>query len=112
MFAAIILIWSLCVIFVLFLFSFFLLLINKGKRKLLILVIKHWFNLSIVLLLVFKKQTFPAKFQFHLGKGMNKIEHEGVCTCARIEIIQDADNADQIPKWFPNVKTYKLSSEA
>ena len=26
---------------------------------------------------------------------MNKIEHEGIGTCARIEINQDADNADQ-----------------
>ena len=26
---------------------------------------------------------------------MNKVGHEGIGTCARIEISQDADNADQ-----------------
>ena len=40
---------------------------------------------------------------------MNKIEHERIGTCARIEIIQDADNADQKVKWFRKVhKTYRL----
>ena len=33
--------------------------------------------------------------QFHLGKRTDKIEHEGMGTCARIEISQDVDNADQ-----------------
>ena len=32
--------------------------------------------------------------QFNLGKRMNKIEYEGIGTCARIEISQDTDNAD------------------
>ena len=36
---------------------------------------------------------------------MNKIEHEGTGTCARIEISQDADNADQ--KVIEVHKTYK-----
>ena len=31
---------------------------------------------------------------------MNKIEHEGIGNFARIEINQDADNADQKVKWF------------
>ena len=31
--------------------------------------------------------------QFCLGKRMNKIEHEGIGTCARIEMSQDADDA-------------------
>ena len=40
---------------------------------------------------------------------MNKIEHEGIGTCASIEISQDADNADQKVKWFLKVpKKYKL----
>ena len=40
---------------------------------------------------------------------MNKIEYEGIGTCARVEISQDADNADQKVKWFLKVyKTYKL----
>ena len=34
---------------------------------------------------------------------MDKIEHEGMGTCARIEISQDADNADQKVKWFLKV---------
>ena len=34
---------------------------------------------------------------------MNKIEHEGMGTCARIEISQNADNADQKVKWFLEV---------
>ena len=44
---------------------------------------------------------------------MNKIEHEEIGTCARIEIRQDAGNADQKIKWFLKVhKTYKLLREA
>ena len=44
-----------------------------------------------------------------LGKSMNKIEYEGIGTCVRIQISQDADNADQTVKWFLKVhKTYKL----
>ena len=40
---------------------------------------------------------------------MNKIEYEGIGTCARVEISQDADNADQKVKWFLKFyKTYKL----
>ena len=34
---------------------------------------------------------------------MNKIEYEGIGTCARIEISQDAHNADQKVKWFLKV---------
>ena len=33
--------------------------------------------------------------QFYLGKRMNKIEYEGMGTCARTEISQDVDKADQ-----------------
>ena len=44
---------------------------------------------------------------------MNKIEHEGMGTCARIDISQDADNTDQKVKWFLKIhKTYKLLWEA
>ena len=44
---------------------------------------------------------------------MNKIEHEGMGTCARIDISQDADNTDQKVKWFLKVhKTYKFLWEA
>ena len=40
---------------------------------------------------------------------MNKIEYEGRGTCARIEISQDAKDADKNVKWFLKVhKTYKL----
>ena len=40
---------------------------------------------------------------------MNKIEHEGIGTCARIEISKDADNADRKVKWFLKVhKTCKF----
>ena len=40
---------------------------------------------------------------------MNKIEYEGIGTCARIEVSQNADKADQKVKWFLKVhKTYKL----
>ena len=47
--------------------------------------------------------------QFHHGKRMNKIEYEGIGTCAKIEISQDADNADQKVKWFLKFhKAYKL----
>ena len=51
--------------------------------------------------------------QLYLGKRIDKIEHEGIGTCARIEINQDADNADQRVKWFLKVhKIYKLLWEA
>ena len=44
---------------------------------------------------------------------MNKIEYEGISTCARTEIRQNTDNADHRVKWFLKVhKTYKLLSEA
>ena len=45
---------------------------------------------------------------------MNKIEHEGIGTRARIEISPDADdNAVQNVKWFLKVhKTYRLLWEA
>ena len=44
---------------------------------------------------------------------MSKIEHEGINTCARIEISQDAGNADQKVKLFLKVqKMYKLLWEA
>ena len=49
----------------------------------------------------------------YFGKRTAKIEHEGMGTCARIEINQDADNADEKVKWFLKVhKTYKLLWEA
>ena len=45
----------------------------------------------------------------YIGKGMNKIEHEGICTCATIKISQDAGNADQKVKWFVKIhKAYKF----
>ena len=34
---------------------------------------------------------------------MNKIEHEGMRICARIDKSQDADNTDQKVKWFLKV---------
>ena len=44
---------------------------------------------------------------------MNKFEHEGIGTCARIELSQGADNAEQNVKWFLKVhKAYKLLWEA
>ena len=44
---------------------------------------------------------------------MNKVEYEVIGTCARVEISQGADNADQKVKWFLKVhKTYKLLWEA
>ena len=44
---------------------------------------------------------------------MNRIEHEGIGSCARTEISQDADNTDQKVKWILKVdKTYKLLWEA
>ena len=36
--------------------------------------------------------------EFYLGKRMNKIEYEGISTCARNEVSQDADDADQKSK--------------
>ena len=40
---------------------------------------------------------------------MNKIEYEEIGTCEKIEISQDADNADQKIKWFLEIhRTYKL----
>ena len=43
----------------------------------------------------------------------DKFEHEEIDTCARIEISQDVDNADQKVKWFLKVdKTCKLLWEA
>ena len=40
---------------------------------------------------------------------MNKTEHEGIGTCARTEVSQDADNTDQKVKWCLKVrKIYKL----
>ena len=33
--------------------------------------------------------------EFCLGKHIDKIKHEGMGTCARIEISQDAGNGDQ-----------------
>ena len=42
-------------------------------------------------------------------RAINKIEHEGIITYARIEISQDADNGDQKVKSFLKVdKAYKL----
>ena len=47
--------------------------------------------------------------KFYLEKRTDKIEDEEIGTCARIEICQDADNADQKVKWFLKVhQTYKL----
>ena len=34
---------------------------------------------------------------------MNKIKHEGIGTCTRIEISQDGDNTDHKVKWFLKV---------
>ena len=49
----------------------------------------------------------------YLGKHTDKIEQGETGTCARIEISQNVDNADQKVKWFPKVhKTYKLLWEA
>ena len=46
-------------------------------------------------------------------KRTDKIEHEGMGTCAGTEISQDADKAHQKVKWFLKVhKTYKLLREA
>ena len=51
--------------------------------------------------------------KFYLGKLADKVEHEGMGTCARIEISGDANNADQKVKCFLKVhKTYKLLWEA
>ena len=36
--------------------------------------------------------------QFYLGKHIDKVEHEGMGNCARIEISQDAENAHQKSK--------------
>ena len=56
---------------------------------------------------------FPELVAFYLEKRMNKIEYEEIGTCARIEISQDADNADQKVKPFLKIhKTYKLLWEA
>ena len=41
--------------------------------------------------------------QLYLGKRINKIEHEGMGTCGRIEVSQEAENADQKVKWFLKV---------
>ena len=50
---------------------------------------------------------------FYLGKRIDKIEHEGMGTCARVEICQDTDNADHKVKWSLKVhKTYKFLWEA
>ena len=37
--------------------------------------------------------------QFYLGKRRDKIEHEEIGTCTRIEISQDPDNEDVKIKW-------------
>ena len=48
-----------------------------------------------------------------IGKRMSETGDERIGTCARIEISQDADNADQKVTWFLKVyKTYKLLWEA
>ena len=49
------------------------------------------------------RSVFQNWGQFYLGKRTNKIEHEGIGACARIEISQDADNADQKVKCFLKV---------
>ena len=54
-----------------------------------------------------------TRAQFFLQKLIEKIEREEIGTCARIEISQDAGNADQKVKWFLKVhKTFKLLWEA
>ena len=59
------------------------------------------------------RHCLPELGQFYLGKRMNKIENEGIGICARIEMSQDADNADQKVKWFLKVhKTYEFLWEA
>ena len=46
-------------------------------------------------------------------KTFDKIEHEEIGTCAKIELSQDEDNADQKVKLFLKAhKTYKLLWEA
>ena len=51
--------------------------------------------------------------QSYLGKRIDKIEHEGMGNCVRIEISQDTDDADQKVKWFLKVhKKYKVLWEA
>ena len=53
--------------------------------------------------------TLQTGGQFYLLKRMNKIQYEGIGTCARIEKSQDANNTDQKVKWFLKVhKTYYL----
>ena len=41
--------------------------------------------------------------QVYLEKRKGKIEREKIGSCARTEISQDADNADQKVKWFLKV---------
>ena len=36
-----------------------------------------------------------SRGQFYLGKQIDKVEHEGMGTRARIEVSQGADNADK-----------------
>ena len=58
-------------------------------------------------------QNWGGGGQFYLGKSIEKIEHEGMGTRARIETSQDAGSADQEVKWFLKVdKTCKLLWEA
>ena len=45
-------------------------------------------------------QSSRAGGEFYLGKRTDKIEHEGMGICARIEISQYTDNADQKVKRF------------
>ena len=47
--------------------------------------------------------------QLYTGKFIDKIEHDEKHICGRIEINQDAVNADEKVKWFQKVhKAYKL----
>ena len=61
-------------------------------------------------------RVFPIEnitFWAYLGKRTDTTEHKWISTCARIDISQDTDNADQKVKWFLKVrKTYKFLWEA
>ena len=46
---------------------------------------------------------FRTGVQFYLGKRIDNIELEETGTCARIDISQNAVNADQKVKWFLKV---------
>ena len=60
-----------------------------------------------------KSWTNPRLLSFRNEKRIDKIEHEGMGTCAITKISQDADNADEKLQWFLKFhKTYKVLWEA